>query len=1145
MSDFFGEANSDIRTIIAARYAGLPEGTLRSVDFATMIDAISEGEIELSATAHKNGITDINSSAYVNCFLKDVFLNKQSVLQQDADINNPSANDFNFQDVILKYVRGTADQPALPAARIQQNTLTNPPFGDIGQVVNFPTGGTVTPRSVIITNSDVDALNVKVTFDQLFHVNTDNGDRENVSVRVNISVNPSNANEEIFVNDVVTGKSFASYSRDYGINFASFPNYNANGFFPVTVKLTRVNDEGNNNTFNTMRLGGVTEIILEDHTYPHVACTSLRLNSEIFPNMPSRVFRIRGKKVKIPHNATVDINNGRLTYSGTFNGTFKTDKEWCSDPAFILYDLLTDTRSGCALPEDAVDKFSIQKLSEYCSQLVGDGQGGTEPRFSLNVSIASTVDAQKLVKDICSVMRATPFYSEGEIKFAQDRPQDINNLSVQEFDYVFNNANVLDGAFTYQGSSLTTRFNVINISYFDLDNFAIDYVTVKDDNAITRYGERVKTIKTFGTTSRGQAQRVGRWFLYNQNRTGQVCTFATNIAAGSVLGIGDIIGIADRVKSAIRQGGLIKSATTQLVTIDNTDATNLPDSSDNPEISCLLSNGTVQTKTIDEYLSGNIVKVVGNFSSEPVANSPYILESGSLKSQVFKVTSIKENKDRTYTVSCIEHDFTKYQALQIPLPALADRNISLLTAILPSPAGVTVKESIVVINNRAVPKLFIDWQDVTGASAYFLQYKHQNDNFTSINTQQSEVEIFNVRDGLYSVRIFSVNAVGELSSNPTEVDITATADTAIPDNPTDFEIEPINNYQVRLSWTLSTSVDVKFGGSCVIRHSPNSLAQTTFSNSIDLDTSNGSTIDIAVPALTGTYSIKFVDLGGRFSATEAKVELALPQPQDEIQLKNASGNDFREQTAFSGSKTNLSVVSGALQLTNPANNLTGTYDFASVFDLGGVFTDLRLERHIKSEGFNINANFDSIPNLDLRTSFDGDAVDRLKGRLTVATTNDNPSSSPTFTSFSKLTNGSFSGRAFKFRGNLISVDTNENIKFEELGFDAFLPSRNENKYQQGGAGGAIKSIPLQSGTSASGFNVVFAKAFFTGTSDIGGSTTEFTPYIGISTYDLPLGGTYVLSNVSGTGFTVLFKDSSNNPTNVKFSFQALGYGKGG
>ncbi len=180
----------------------------------------------------------------------------------------------------------------------------------------------------------------------------------------------------------------------------------------------------------------------------------------------------------------------------------------------------------------------------------------------------------------------------------------------------------------------------------------------------------------------------------------------------------------------------------------------------------------------------------------------------------------------------------------------------------------------------------------------------------------------------------------------------------------------------------------------------------------------------------------------------------------------------REQTSFSGNKPSghVSVVSGALQLTDPASSLTGTYEFASVLDFAAVYQNIRLKRHIISEGFFVSDQFDSIPDLDARLDFDGTGSDRLKSRVQVLTSQDNSS----FTTEQNLINGSFSARAFKFQGNLISVDVNENIKFTELGFDAFLPSRTENKYQ---SGGNIISTPLQSGTSASGLAVVFGKPF--------------------------------------------------------------------
>ena len=1305
--------------------AKLPSSALKSIDFITLVDILSEGEIELSATAHKNNITDKTSEAYKNSFLKDLFLNKQPVLQSDADVNNPSTSDFNYESVKFRFQEGTANNLVLPAAEIQTTERTD---SEIGQLVSFPKGGTVTPRSVTITNVNIDVVRVRVKFDQFFRIDSETGDRRSTKVKIQIKVNPSNGSEVIVIgaddSEIIKGKSVASYSRDYGIRLSEITGYNttpigdSGAFFPITVTLTRTNDEGNNNTFNNMRLGGVTEVIEEPRNYPHVAYTSLRLSAEEFPSLPSRIFRVRGKKIKIPAegnvvtaeytqtgttitvqktnhgllennsiifdatsgagvdgtfiinsvasdgnsftfinessdqtvntsnctykpNPYVDRANGRIVYPNNyvFSGSLKATKEWTSDPAWILYDLLISheeriTRNddneivenlqyGCGLPETSIDKFVFQKASEYCSELVNDGQNGLEPRFSLNVNIRTQQEALKVINDICSVMRAMPSYSEGTIKISQDAPKDFSDPSKVEFDYVFNNANVVDGNFVYSGSSLKTRFTIINISYFDLETQDIDYVTVKDKEAIEKYGEHIKTIRTFGTTSRGQAQRVGKWFLNTQQTATEVCAFETNIAAGSVVQIGSIIGIADRVKAATRRGGVVKAATTTAITIDNVDSTNQPNISESPTISCLLSNGTVETRTIDSYSNNQtVVNVSSAFTSAPVVNSPYIFESASLSVTNWRITNIKETAKKTYAITALSHNQSKYAAVEDPEEQLEVKNTNVLTSVLLSPSGLTLDEKIVVINNRAVAKVFIDWKPVDGASSYELQYRRDDDNFTVVNTQESSFEIKQTEfeAGSYDLRLFAFNALGERSALPTELNVPVKSFSDLPEQPTGFEIEPINNYQVRLSWNLSLAKDVLFGGRCLIRHAITSLANTTFSNSVDIDTSDGNTTEVIVPALAGTFSIKFEDVANNLSANEAKVEFALPETEDELVIKQQ-----REQTTFNGTKNNVSVVSGALQLTNPnttitgtysqsglvitvsinshnlivgdkpqltftsglanngtftivtvpnantftiagevinnetgttsgnvtvANGLLGKYDFANTFDLGAIYQNLRLKRHIKSEGFNISDQFDSISNLDERLNFDGAAVDRLKARLTVQTSNDNS----TYTSFTNLRNGSFVGKFFKFRANVISINTNENIKFEELGFDASLPSRVENKYI---SSGNVISTPIQSGTSANGIDIVFAKRFFTGTSDIGGSTNAFLPSISITPFDLPQGGYFIIKedgsnnllnaanqNVNGIGFNIIFKNSSNAVIDVKFSFQALGYGKG-
>tara|TARA_R100001015_G_C4633280_1_gene198012 strand:- start:162 stop:3551 length:3390 start_codon:yes stop_codon:yes gene_type:complete len=1111
---------------------------LKSIDFGTVVDVIGEGQIEGSATASKARITDKTSAAFKNAFLKDLFLNKTAVLQGDASNTSPIDSDFNYPKdrLTFEFQDGTANNEVLFAAQQQSSEVIT---GDKGQECSFPVGGSATPRSGTITNSSIDTVQIKVKFDQFFKVNTENGNRESTSVRVLIKVNPNNASQSTVIDETITGKSFNPYSRDFGINLKDFPNFNETNFFPVVVSVERANDVGDENTFNTMRLAEIRQIIREQNNYPNIAYSSLRFSSELFTSAPSRIFRIRGKLVKIPHNATVDYTNGRLIYSGTFNGSFKTDKEWTSDPAFVLYDLLTDSISGCSIPESELDVFSFFGVSKYCSQLVDDGNGGQEPRFSINVNINNRRDAMAVIKNICSVMRSMPYYEEGTIKVAQDAPKDIDNPSAISFDYVFNNANVINGEFVYSGSSSKTRFNVINISYLNLETQEIDYVTVKDSTAQQKYGTQTKNINTFGITSSGMAQRVGKWFLQTQQNQTETVMFETNIAAGSVLRIGNIIGIADRVKAATRRGGLVKSATNVKIVLDDVSQTNLPDISDSPTISCLLSDGTVETKVITNYTNGNEVNVSDNFSQAPVVNSPYILESATLSAQSFRVVNIKENKQKSFSITAIIHNPNKYEAIedgeQLPV-----KNINLLTSLLPSPQIINgsdgtkaIEEKIVLNNNRPVPKLFIDWESVDGASGYQLIFTKDNENPVVVNTQQSEHEILPSEAGTYVIQIFTINSNGERSASPTEVSVDTIGLTAVPDNPTNLEIEPINNAQVKLSWTKTTSLDVEFGGRCIIRHTPSALAQATFANSTDLNENiNGATNEAILPALTGTYSLKFADIGGRVSETEAKVELSLPEMSDELLIKSQ-----REQTSFSGIKTNVTVSSNALQLTNPANNLTGTYEFASVFDLGSVFTNVRFKRHIKSVGFFVSDQFDSIPDLDARLNFDGAGSDRLKSRLQVQISQDNSN----FTTEQNLTNGSFSARAFKFTSNLISVDINENIKFTELGFDAFLPSRTENKYQ---SSGNIISTPLQSGTSASGLAVVFGKPFFTGTSDIGGSTTAFSPSISIAPEDMPSGAFFLLSSISGAGFTIVFKNSSNAVIDVKFTFQALGYGKG-
>jgi len=1083
----------------------LPSDALSSKQFNTLIDVVSEGIIEGSATASKNGVTDKTSTEYKNSFLKDIFLNQNPILQPAASVSNPSDSDFNYQNVSFDFRLGTSNQTFISG--IDATEAEN----IIGTTVT-----TSTPVTHTVSSDTIDAVRVTVKFPSL-QLFDDNGDIKGTEVRLNIVTIENDGTTTTVIDDTVKGRSTNPYLRDYLIKFRS------NTAFPVSVRVGRVTADSTEATLvNAFSFHTATNIIFEQNAYPNTAHVALRLNAEQFPRVPSRRFRLRGIKVSIPNNATVNLADGSLSYSGTWGGTFATEKAWTTDPAWILYDILTNDRYGCNIPADNLNKFTFKEVSDYCGFQVdaGNGDGSTEPRFALNVNITQRQSAFDLINDICSVMRVMPFYEAGGISIAQDAPSDPV--------YIFNYSNVTEDGFQYTGSSLKTRHTVINVTYFDMITQETDVEVVEADSATqTKYGVNVKNIVAFGTTSRSQARRFGKWFLYSEQNNGETCTFSTTIAAGTLIRPSNIISISDPVKAGTRRGGLISSATSTVITIDDRANTNIPSLSESPTLTVMLPDGTLQTRTIADFNS-NVLTVSSAFSQTPNANAPYIIETSTLQTTTWRVITITENDDKTFSITALEHDPDKYAFVEDG-SAIPAKNTSILTEIKRPPEGLFAEEKIVEINNRAVSKIILDWQPVSGASNYRVQFRSNNGDFNEITTSSSSVDILNTDVGNYEFRVFAYNAVGQPSANPSTLNFNAIGKTAVPANVTNATLEPLpDGNTARIRWDQTTDLDVKYGGQVYIRFSELSSG-ATFSNSTDvIEAVGGATTEATVPLKSGTYSLKFRDTGGRFSTTEATITVTVPSIGNKLSIISQ-----RENPNFAGTKTNLTVASNELKLTDPATNLTGSYAFQNALDLGGVFS-LEIEKHLKSVGINESDLFDSIPNLDLRDDFDGTVAEQTNATVLVRTTSDDPSSSPTYGSFNKFFKGTFKGRGFDFKCDIQSENANENIKVSELGFDAFLPARTEQST-------TIKT----SGTSASGLDISFANSFFTGTSAIGGSTSAYPPSIMVTPQNMATGDFYQITSITGSGFNIKFLNSSGTVISRNFSFSAVGYGKGG
>ena len=964
----------------------LPKDSLASKQFQTLIDLISEGVISgFPSATGSQGSAEYNTSA-----LKDVFLNNTPVLQQSAG-TSPEDTDFNFQNITFEPRFGTSNQTAIAGISASESETA------VGVTV---TKGT--PVSRLISDTNIDAVRVTVAFPQLQKFE-DNGDINGAEVALTIQTIENDGTTQTVITDTVKGRAASTYFRDYKINLPSGTS------FPVTIRVNRTTDDSTDSFLNdSFQWSSFTEIINESRPYANSAHLAIRFDAETFPSVPSRMYRVRGTLISIPHNGTVRAD-GSISYSGTFNGTFKTDKEYSNDPAWVLYDLLTTSKGfGDHIDTTQLDVFSFYSASVYCSEQIDDmtGTGNTEARFSTNVVLNTQRDAYSLINDLCSVMRVMPFYSAGVINISQDREG-------VDPSYIYNLSNVTAEGFSYSNPSKSTKATVVNVSYFDNETQSIDYETVEDTALQAKYGVVVRTLKGFATTSRGQAARLGKWFLYTQSNEAEICSFKTSIESGTIVRVGTIISVQDPMRAGVRRGGRIKTgvSTTQIV-VDDSNNTDLV-TTDSATLSVILSDGTLETKTISS-ISGTTITVSSAFSSVPQANSVWVIENTSLSLQTFRVFSVKEVNQLEYEIQAVAHNSSKYANVEDG-STLQTKTFSNLSALKPSPSNLQGSEQIVVLNNRAVSKLFIQWQPVSGVTEYMVQYRFKNENFISERVSRPDFTIFETQLGSYEIRVFSYNALGKPSTTPSTTTFTTVGKTALPDDPSGLTLEPVSDQFVRLRFNPSTSVDVIHGGTISVRHTPSvDPAVATFQNSTEIIPKlAGNITETLVPALTGTYSIKFIDDTGNRSDNAARIIVTAPDPQpNQVILTEREDTD---SPPFQGEKVNTFydatfdglLLDGTLLIDDITQNIddlsnidfagpinsSGTYEFQNKVDMGAIF-NLMLKRRFVTSGLLVNDLIDSRTALiDTWTEFDGTQADDVNAKLLVATTDIDPATS--------------------------------------------------------------------------------------------------------------------------------------------------------
>ena len=964
--------------------------TLHSKQCVTFLDLISEGEIEGSASASKDGITDKTSTAYRNSYLKDVFLNDTPILRSNASSTDPQDVDFNFQDVTFNSRHGTANQTKIDGVESSSSST--------------PVGITVTAASPVtrqITNTNVDRVKVTITFPQI-QVATDSGDLLGDTVKFKISVQYNSGGFTDVHTDTVTGRTADAYQKDFSIKLT--------GSFPVDIRVTRITaDSTSSSTVNSFQWTSFSEIIDVASTYANSAYNAIRLDSQQFASIPSRKFRIRGIKVRIPGagasssgTPTVDNATGRIVYPDgyIFNGVMGA-AVYTNCPAMVLLDLLTNTRYGFGdhITDSNLDLFSFVTASKFANTLVDDGQGGQEARFSCNVNIQNSAEAFDLINELAGVMRCMPIFSAGSISITQDSPKSAS--------YLFNLSNITSNGFNYSGSSLKQRHTAVAVSYYNMDSQDVDFEVVDDTTAQSKFGIITKQVKAFACTSRGQAARLGRSILFAEQNESELVSFTTSIDAGAIVRPGAIIDIADPVRAGVRRGGRLSAvSSTTVMTIDDANASDLA-TTNSPTFSVVLPDGTVETKDVSSISSDGVVTVSSAFSQTPNVNTVWLLANTTVEAQKFRVITVEEQDGINFSITALSYVEAKYDFIEDG-SSLPTRNISVLSEIKPPPSNLSAVETIVPINNQAVSKIVLSWQPIIGVVNYQVNYRYSNGNFVSTKVSSPDFEILNSQLGVYEFQVFSYNAQGQLSATSNNLTFNAVGKTALPQDPTGLTVEPVSDLFVRLRFDPASDIDVTHGGSISVRHTPSvDPAVATFSNSTEIIPKlAGNISETLVPALTGTYSIKFLDDGGRRSDNAARIIVTQPDPQpNQIILTEREDTD---SPPFQGNKVNTfydSVFDGLLldgtllfdditqnidDLSNidfagPINS-SGSYEFQNVIEMGAIF-NLTLKRRFVTSGLLPNDLIDSrTANIDTWTEFDGTLAEDVGAKLLVATT---------------------------------------------------------------------------------------------------------------------------------------------------------------
>ena len=739
------------------------ENTLQSTQWVTIVDAVSEGPIV--------GLIDDAQGIALN----------YTPLETVDGVKT-------YRDVSYQVLTGLPDQNPLDGidgVEAEQNV-------NVEITKNSPKGSGTGSGAISRQINNLNCTDVRITLmvQGLYHQITDNQSRAGDVEPTDISYTIRIANKN---GAVIAGCSKTKHDKtNTAAQWAEEFKLDKNGPWTITIEKD-TDDSTQSNLKNDLYWSSYTEIVGYKMIYPNTAVVAIRGSAEAFgSSVPSRNYHVKGLKIEVPSNYDPETR----TYTGVWNGTFKV--AWTDNPAWVFRDIIENDRYGVRkffspdqINENLVDKWGLYEIAQYCDELVSDGDGGYEPRYTFNGTISGAGEAVKVVQSIASTFCGMSFWSSGIVFATADRLQDpIKTIS---------QVNTIGGKITYATASNQERHTVARITWYDPDDYSRPRIeSVYDWDLYKLYGERPINKVAYGCTSRGQAYRLGLWTLLTEKEQ-WTATAEVGLDCYDLMP-NDWVRIADPVLMGTRYSGRIKSINGKTVKLD---APVDLQQNETYTITIIAEDNTEMVRTITSRGNSDTITLQSTLNKNVVPNAVWSISRSDAAPILFIIQTITKNDDNTgFVLSMKEVDVNKYAQLENEYKLDPVPNRRIIRGTITAPRNLNVISNSYASNGAIYTALTFSWENGSQEAASFEPiYITPSGSTVRLNEQRNyTIQVPNAASGEYTFKVRARSSDGR-TSEWSSTTYTCTGTTLVPAAPTNFTATG-GFRSAELSWTM-------------------------------------------------------------------------------------------------------------------------------------------------------------------------------------------------------------------------------------------------------------------------------------------------------------------------------------------------------